>query len=218
MAAWSGTLRTLLESLLVAVVFALFVRTYVVQVFKIPSPSMEPNLLVGDHVLVNKFIYGPRLTSTERALLPMRDIRRGDVVVFKYPKVPERDYIKRCVALGGDEVEMRDKRLVVNGEPIDESRYVYYSETTVYPQSLYLPEGYRYRDNLGPLQVPSGYAFCLGDNRDESNDSRFWGPVPRAYTKGRALLVLWSTAAASAGDVQGGAPPIRLRRSLRLIQ
>jgi signal peptidase I len=215
MAPWLASLRTLLESLLVAVIFALFVRTYVVQVFKIPSPSMEPNLLIGDHILVNKFIYGPRATDSEEALLPMRDVRRGDVVVFKHPKIPERDFVKRCVALGGDEVAMVDKQLLVNGEPIAESGYVYHSETTVYPQSLYLPEGYRNRDNLSSQNVPSGYAFCLGDNRDESNDSRFWGPVPGSYMKGRALLVLWSTVQDGSRDES---PPLRPGRSLRLVR
>jgi signal peptidase I len=143
----------------------------------------------------------------------MRSIRRGDVVVFKYPKVPERDYVKRCVALGEDGVSMEAKQLRVNAEPIDESGYVQHTDDTVYPPSLYLPEAYRNRDHFGPMQVPIGYAFCLGDNREESNDSRFWGPVPASYTKGRAFMILWS-----AQDGEGGFPPVRLRRSLRLIR
>lgn len=205
------TARVLLESLLVAVVFALFVRTYVVQVFRIPTPSMEPNLLVGDHILVNKFVFGPRSLPVESRLLPSRDVRRGDVVVFKYPKDPHRDYVKRCVALGGDEVVMEDKQLLVNGEPIPESGYVYYQEATVYPQSLFLPQEYRYRDNFGPMEIPAAYLFCVGDNRDESNDSRFWGPVPASYTKGRAFMVLWS-------ESKGTFPPVRLGRSFHLIR
>jgi signal peptidase I len=194
-----GTLRVLreyLEALLIAVIFATFAKAYVVQAFKIPSGSMEQNLLIGDHVLVNKFVYGPTPTALERALLPMRSVRRGDVVVFKFPGDPTRDFIKRCVGLPGDRIEMRDKRLIVNGQPVDDSSYVYHSDSRVFTSSRYYPKDYRMRDNFGPYLVPDDSYFCLGDNRDNSNDSRFWGPVPAANVKGRAFLIYWSFASA----------------------
>ncbi|HSN88609.1 MAG TPA: signal peptidase I, partial [Thermoanaerobaculia bacterium] len=119
--------REYLEALLIAVVFATFARTYVVQAFKIPSGSMEQNLLVGDHILVNKFVYGPTASTLEEKLLPVRPVRHGDVVVFKYPDDPKRDFIKRCVGLPGERVEIRERILHLNGEPVDEEGYTYYS-------------------------------------------------------------------------------------------
>jgi signal peptidase I len=187
---WS---REVLEALLVALVFAVFARTWLVQAFKIPTGSMEHNLLVGDHILVNKFIYGPVSGRVERALLPNRAIRRGDIVVFKFPEDPARDFIKRCVGLPGDEVDLVDKRLHVNGRPLAEP-YTEHTDSRVYPESDFVPEHYRARDNFGPFVVPPGEYFCLGDNRDNSHDSRFWGPVPTEYVKGRAVLVYWSVA------------------------
>ena len=185
-------LREYLEALLIAVIFATFARTYVVQAFKIPTGSMEQNLLIGDHILVNKFVYSPRATLVEDWLLPRRDIRRGDVVVFKFPSDPSRDFIKRCIALGGDEVEIVDKEVLVNGEAVGEVGYAHYADPHTYPQSAFLPDDYRYRDNFGPFRVPDGELFFMGDNRDNSNDSRFWGTVPRKLVKGRAFLVYWS--------------------------
>ncbi len=183
--------REYLEALLIAVIFATFARTYVVQAFKIPSGSMEQNLLIGDHILVNKFIYGPAALGLEPALLPVRDVRRGDIVVFKFPEDPYRDFIKRCVGLPGDTVEIRDKDLVLNGEPVDDDSYTWHVDPFIIPRSPFLQNN-RTRDNFGPYTVPEDHYFCMGDNRDNSNDSRVWGAVPREYVKGRAFMVYWS--------------------------
>ncbi|HBL28664.1 MAG TPA: signal peptidase I [Acidobacteria bacterium] len=183
--------REYLEALLIAVIFATFARTWIVQAFKIPSGSMEQNLLIGDHILVNKFVYGPTATDLERLVLPVRDPRRGDVAVFKYPEDLTRDFIKRCMAVGGDTVASVDKVLSINGETIDDSAYACHTD----PEVLTGRGSYRQdskRDTFGPLTVPEGSFFCLGDNRDNSHDSRFWGPVPRANLKGRAFLIYWS--------------------------
>lgn len=181
-------LREYLEALLIAIVFAVFARTFVVQAFKIPSGSMEKNLLIGDHILVNKFIYGPAASALERSLLPLRPIERGDVVVFKFPKDPARDFIKRCVALPGDIVEVVDKQLILNGRQVRDEGYVYHLDSEM--DSLY--RGSNPSDNLEPQRVPMGSYFCLGDNRDNSHDSRFWGGVPESHIKGRAFLIYWS--------------------------
>ncbi len=185
-------LREYLEALLIAVVFATFARTYVVQAFKIPTGSMEENLLVGDHILVNKFIYGPAPTAVERALLPVRPIERGDVVVFKWPEDPSRDFIKRCVALPGDTVEIFNKRLFLNGEEVEDGTYTYHVDNRVYPRTVF-GDPWSRRDNFGPEEVPAASYFCLGDNRDNSRDSRVWGTVPASHVKGRAFMIYWST-------------------------
>ena len=189
-----SAMRENLEALLIAMLFAFFAKTFVVQAFKIPSGSMEQNLLIGDHILVNKFVYAPTATALERSLLPVDDVDRGDVVVFKFPSDPERDFIKRCIALPGDRLEIVDKQTLVNDEPLEEDGYVYFTDTRTYTRrkSLFLADAYRLRDNFGPYTIPDGQYFFLGDNRDNSNDSRFWGTVPAGYVKGRALLVYWS--------------------------
>ena len=192
MALSKSILREYLEALLIAVVFATFARTWVVQAFKIPTGSMEQNLLVGDHILVNKFILAPTATALERWLLPVQPTRRGDVVVFKYPEDPTRDFIKRCIGTPGDTVEIADKVIYVNGQRVDDSSYTYHTDSRTYPRSMLLQENFRYRDNFGPYTVPQGNYFFLGDNRDNSNDSRYWGPVPASYLKGRALVIYWS--------------------------
>ena len=185
-------LREYLEALLIAVIFATFARTFVVQAFKIPTASMERNLLVGDHILVNKFIYGSTVVTLERRLLPHREIRRGDVVVFKFPAEPTRDFIKRCVGLPGDEVRIEDKDLYLNGERVEDAAYTQHSDPRIYPSSRFLRDHNRYRDNFGPVTVERRRFFVLGDNRDNSNDSRAWGLVPRGHVKGRALMIYWS--------------------------
>jgi len=181
----------LFEAACVAVVFALFVRTFLVQAFEVPSASMERTLLVGDRVLVNKFVFAPHARGPVEGLLPYRDIRRGDVFVFKYPEDPERDFIKRAVALPGDTLAIRDKELTVNGVRQDETRF-FHSDAAVHGSDPLLPEAYRRRDQLAETRLPPGSYFALGDNRDLSQDSRFWGPVPAANVKGRPLFVYWS--------------------------
>jgi signal peptidase I len=183
--------REYAEAILVAVVFALFVRTFLFQAFAVPTPSMEMNVLVGDHLIVNKFLYAPRALPFVWRLLPHREVRRGDVIVFKFPEDPRRDYIKRVVGLPGDSVEIRDKQVFLNGILQDEPR-IFHSDERVWGSEADLPEVYRLRDQFGPFTVPPGSYFALGDNRDVSRDGRFWGPVPADNLKGRALFVYWS--------------------------
>jgi len=172
-----STFREYLESILIAAILALFIRTFVFQAFKIPTGSMEPNLLVGDHIVVNKFMFGAGGDGSW--LLPMRPIERGDVVVFRAPEQPDEDFIKRVVAVGGDKIEIVDGVVQVNDEVVDEP-YAHHSS------------GFGSRRDYGPFHVPDGHYFCLGDNRDNSRDSRYWGTVPRHLVKGRAVVVYWS--------------------------
>lgn len=184
--------REYLESVVVAVILALFIRTFVVQAFKIPTGSMETNLLIGDHLLVNKLVYSPSLGPIEDRLLAKKPLQRGHVVVFKFPEDPGRDFIKRVIGLPGETVEIRDKLVYVDGKPLDEP-YVHFLEPPLRrddPEYGLRSEGIR--DNWGPQQVPAGSLFVLGDNRDNSRDSRFWGFLPRDQVKGRALIVYWS--------------------------
>jgi signal peptidase I len=191
-------LRELAEAAGVAVVFALYVRTFLVQAFEVPTPSMEKTVLVGDHVLVNKFVFAPHAASPLARWLPYRSVRRGDVFVFKYPVSPERDFIKRVVGLPGDTVAIRDKELFVNGARQSEPR-AFHSDSLVRADDALLSVSYRRRDQLPPTTVPGGAYFALGDNRDDSNDSRLWGPVPAGNVKGRALFVYWSPPPEGAG-------------------
>ena len=184
-----STLREYFESIVVAVILALFIRTFVVQAFKIPTGSMEQNLLIGDHLLVNKFVFSPTATDAERSLLPVTSINRGDVIVFKYPEDPERDFIKRVIGLPGDVVEVRHKRVYIDGRPLDEP-YVYYLRP---PSAAASPFGVAaLREQYGPVTVPPSEYFVMGDNRDNSQDSRYWGFLPRDLVKGRALIIYWS--------------------------
>ena len=182
-----SVVREYAESLIIAVVLALFVRTWVFQAFKIPTGSMEPNLLVGDHLIVNKMIFSPAVTGVERALLPHRDIRRGDVVVFKYPEEPERDFIKRVIGLPGDRLELRRKTIYINGERLVEP----YAHLTA-PASESGGVTTDLREFYGPVTVPPRQYFMMGDNRDNSQDSRYWGFLPAHYVKGQALFIYFS--------------------------
>jgi signal peptidase I len=184
-----ATPRELLEAILVAVVFALFVKAFLFETYQIPSGSMEESLLVGDHVLVDKLAFSPRAVPWG-PLLPRRELRRGDVVVFQGPEEPARDFIKRAVAVGGETVEIREKRLRVDGAEAAEP-YVVHRDPALLSGSA-VPASLRGRDELAPRRLPAGTFFALGDNRDESRDSRFFGPVSRERVRGRALLVYWS--------------------------
>jgi signal peptidase I len=186
--------REYLESIVVAVVLALFIRTFAVQAFKIPTGSMEPNLLIGDHLLVNKLVYSPSLGRFEDVLFGKRPIRRGHVVVFKYPEEPTRDFIKRVIGLPGETVEIRNKQVFIDGTALDEP-YAHFIEAPLRPDDPeWIPRGDSGRDNWGPHVVPSGRVLVLGDNRDNSRDGRYWADpfLAMDQVKGRALLVYWS--------------------------
>ena len=186
-----STAREYYEALLIAIIFVNFARIFVFQAFKIPSGSMEDNLKIGDHIIVNKFIYGPGGDGPLSSLVPLRDIHRGDIVIFRYPRKPELDYVKRVIGLPGDTVTIENKVIYINGTRLDEP-YVVHDDGHVYPPSEYLPDAHRYRDQMARLEVPPGQYFVMGDNRDHSADSRYWGTVPRTMIKGRAFMVYWS--------------------------
>jgi signal peptidase I len=186
-----STAREYFESILIAVVLAFFIRTFVVQAFKIPTGSMEENLLIGDHLLVNKFVYAPTATPIERALLPLGTLQRGNVVVFKYPEEPDRDFIKRVIGLPGDTVELRAKKVYINGKPLDEP-YVHFLQPPSGLSELHEVTSYDVRERYGPVTVPPNQYFVMGDNRDNSQDSRYWGFLPRENIKGKALVIYWS--------------------------
>ncbi len=168
-----------------ALLLALFIRAYFVQAFKIPSGSMIPTLLIGDHILVNKFIYGTEIPLTDKRVLMLRKPEKGDIIVFKYPEDPKRDFIKRIIAAEGDMVESQEKKIYVNNEPVAEP-YAQHTDTSV------RPGGNDPRDNFGPLIVPKGKYFMMGDNRDQSYDSRYWGFVDLKDIRGKAVVIYWS--------------------------
>ena len=177
--------------LLIFVIFTLFVRTFVVAHINVPSPSMAPAVLVGDHILVNRFVYAPHLDTPLHRLLPYRDPELGDVVTFTQPDRLRRDLIKRVVATPGDTLSIDAKALVRNGSPAVEP-WARFTDPQVWPNDPSSPPSGRARDHLEPLALASDQYFCLGDNRDESQDSRVFGPVPRSTIRGRALVIYWS--------------------------
>ncbi|HEY3203181.1 MAG TPA: signal peptidase I [Thermoanaerobaculia bacterium] len=207
-----STGREWYESLLVAGIFVLFVRTFVVQTYQVPTGSMERTILVGDHLLVNKFAYAPRLPALSR-LLPYRNVRPGDVIVFKKPGDdvnPGNVLVKRAVAKGGDLVAVKDKRLYVNGRPYDVPS-VQHIDPETYPDSPAVPEMARRRDQFGSFKVPPDSFFGMGDNRDNSLDSRFWGAIPRSNIFGRPVILYWSYEAEPNSHIWHG-PVAKLRQ------
>ena len=178
-------IREYAESIIIAVLLALVIRTYLVQAFKIPSGSMEDTLAIGDHLLVNKFIYGTKLPFSDKRLLTLRDPRRGDVIVFEYPEDPSKDFIKRVIGTPGDVVEGKDKKVYVNGKP-------YENPHEVHKEKDIITKEMNPRDTFGPVKVPPNSYFMMGDNRDRSYDSRFWGFVSRDKIKGLAFIKYWS--------------------------
>jgi signal peptidase I len=177
-----GRWRENIEAILVAIVIALFIRTFVVQAFKIPSGSMKQTLQIGDHILVNKFIYGLKIPYWRMTLVPVKHPKTGDVIVFRPPHDPDKDFIKRVVGVGGDVVECRKKKLFVNQKPVNHDFAVYSDYAHNVPK----------RDNFGPITVPENALFVMGDNRDESYDSRFWGFVDLKEVSGKAFIIYWS--------------------------
>lgn len=192
--------REYVEAIAVAVLLALVIRTFAFQAFRIPSGSMEDTLLVGDYLFVSKFLYGAEIPFTGGARLPaIRDPERGDIIVFRYPEDPSEDFIKRCVGIPGDTVEVRDKVLYINGEPQNEP-YVKHTDRRVIPG----------RDDYGPVVIPEGQYFMMGDNRDNSRDSRAWGFLDHSLIRGKALFIYFSWDSAHTG--------IRFSRILDWIQ
>jgi signal peptidase I len=200
-----SVVREYLEMLVGAVILALFVRAFIFQAFKIPTGSMEPNLLIGDHLLVDKLVFSQSLGGFENLLFAKRPIRRGDVLVFKYPEDKTRDFIKRVIALPGETFEIQDKQVLIDGKPLAETAYAHFLEPPLKrtdPDYGLYDEGQR--DNYGPRKILDGEFMMMGDNRDNSKDSRFWGPLPVSLVKGRAVIVYWSYEA-SREEYQRGA-------------
>ncbi len=188
------------KAVVTALILALFIRAYFIQAFKIPSGSMIPTLLIGDHILVNKFIYGTKVPFADKRILAIRKPERGDIIVFKYPEDQSRDFIKRVVGVEGDRIESREKAIFVNGEKISEP-YVQHVDDSVIPggsncsyePGIHIGPNREYcRDSFGPLTVPKGTVFVMGDNRDQSYDSRFWRFVDLNLIKGEAIVIYWS--------------------------
>jgi signal peptidase I len=207
------TFSEYLESLLVTVILALFGTSFIVQAFKIPSASMEGTLLIGDHLLVNKFIFGGTGAWYEK-ILPYRPLQRGDIIVFKYPYADHQHFVKRVIGLPGDHLKLEDQRVFINGKPLEEP-YVVHDATAAYDPLNYSfpPAGSQlYTSQVqvewaheiqkyvkgGEIVVPFGRYFAMGDNRDRSLDSRYWGFVERSAIMGRPFLIYWSVEANSA--------------------
>ena|SRR6185369_535889 len=201
--------REYLEALIIAAIFLRFTNTWVLQTFFIPSGSMEETLLIGDHLFVNRFIYGPAATGIERSLLPLREPQRGDIVIFRSPETPTLDLVKRCIARPGDTIREVDKHIFINGKAVDDSLYAIHRDPNAYSELSANEQGRR-RDNFALREIPAGHYFCMGDNRDMSYDSRFWGTLPGHLVKGRALFIYWSNGGeTSDGQWRGAGDQIR---------
>jgi signal peptidase I len=208
--------REYAEAMIIALGLALFIRTFFLQAYKIPSGSMERTLLIGDHILVNKIIYGLRMPESLFGLKPpgipyghylfdLEPVHRRDVVVFVFPPDRTKDFIKRVIGIGGDTVEVKGRAVYVNGQKQDEP-YAHYEDGEAGPSAA--P-----RDDFGPVKVPEGKLFVMGDNRDRSYDSRFWGFVDRSDVEGRALIIYWSWDGEEAWPL-----PVRWRRFGQLVK
>jgi signal peptidase I len=173
------------ESIIIAILIALFIRTFIICAYKIPSRSMVPTLLVGDHILVNKFVYGVKIPLLRRTIIPVSSPKRGEIVVFIYPNDRSKDFIKRVIGVGGDKVEIRNKQIFINDKE-------YPDPHGIYTDNVIHPKGIDTRDNFGPVTVPDKSIFVMGDNRDESLDSRFWGFVNLKDVEGKAFIIYWS--------------------------
>ncbi len=210
-----GALRENIEAIVIALILALFIRTFFVQAFKIPTGSMLETLQIGDHILVNKFIYGVKIPFAQKTVIPVKNPKKDDIVVFIYP-VDKRDFIKRVVGVGGDKIEIKNKKVYINdkfsgnkpfiktgshtiqdcGIKGDEFKKIWQKQLALQLKRYNNNGSYTsppcLRDNFGPITVPEGSLFVMGDNRDNSHDSRFWGFVPLSAVKGKAMIIYWS--------------------------
>lgn len=180
-----GAIRENIEAIVVAIILALFIRTFVVQAFKIPSGSMKQTLLIGDHILVNKFIYGVKIPFSDATLIQVKNPKRGDIIVFEFPEDTSKDFIKRVIGIEGDVVEIRNKKLFINKKAMGDFHGIY-KDAKIFSGAV------QPRDNFGPITVPKDKVFVMGDNRDYSYDSRFWGFVDLKAVKGKAFIIYWS--------------------------
>ena len=190
-----STLREYFLTTVVCTIFALFVTTYVVHPMTVPTPSMEPTILVGDRILIDKFTVRNGFLEGSLSVAPTHSIQRQDILVFKFPEEPEVLYVKRLIGLPGETLEIKDKQVYINGEPLEEP-YKHHSDPTTFRRRP-IPHGFGFvgdfeRDNYGPVKIPQGHYFMMGDNRDNSADSRYWSFLLQTYVVGRPLLVFWS--------------------------
>ena len=194
--------REYFEAAIIALFLALFIRAFIIQAFKIPSGSMKPTLLIGDHILVNKFIYGIKIPFTDRYILKITKPKRGDVVVFKWPRDERKDFIKRVIGIEGDKIEIKDDILYVNDEKIKTEYIGKYRDENItmankYMELLgksnhYILDEYMKHENYRPVIIPENSIFVMGDNRDNSHDSRYWRFVSLNKLKGKAIIIYWS--------------------------
>lgn len=181
----SSKIKEYAEAIVIAILIAVFIRTFIVQAFKIPSGSMKPTLEIGDHILVNKLSYGIKIPYLRKTMIPTGEPKRGDIAVFIYPVDKSKDFIKRVIGVGGDVVEIRNKKVFVNDSVVNDA-YAVHNEEVIFPKAI------QPRDNFGPVKVPEGAIFVMGDNRDQSYDSRFWGFVRLEDVIGKAFIIYWS--------------------------
>jgi signal peptidase I len=205
-----SAIRDYAEAIIIALLLALVIRAFVIQAFKIPSGSMKSTLLVGDHILVNKFIYGVRLPYWNQELIPISQPKRQDIIVFRYPVDPTKDFIKRVIGLPGDTVRIQAKQVFVNDQPLTEP-YAVHSDSRTLPASVST------RDNMGPIEVPPHSLFVMGDNRDESYDSRFWKFVDMTDLRGKAFVIYWSWNSDGELSLSPGEGYVRWNRIGRLL-
>jgi signal peptidase I len=183
--------REYFELIAETAVFVFFVMTFVVQAFQIPTGSMEPTLLIGDFLLVNKLVYANTLSPLEEVVLPRKNLSRQDIVVFKYPNDLSKDFVKRVIGLPGETLEIKNKQVFINGTPLEEG-YKVHNDDQIYSKNDYYHYDDNIRDNFGPVTVPPGHIFVMGDNRDDSADSRYWGVLPLTLLKGRPWVIYFS--------------------------
>ncbi|MEI7640981.1 MAG: signal peptidase I [bacterium] len=180
----TNVVRDWIEPAFEAIIIATIIRTLFIQAFRIPSSSMEDTLLIGDQIMANKFIYGTHIPIKDKLYLRFTQPKRGEVFIFRYPEEPRVMFIKRCIGLPGDKIEVKNKVLFINDKKVEEA-YVYHKDMRVFPNYITV------RDNFGPVIVPADNYFAMGDNRDNSADSRFWGFLPSKFLRGKAWIVYW---------------------------